>query len=1016
LNYRGQTHPLQLGDSTNVKQWQFRNAGGTNRFELVDAVDGEQFSITQAGVVNIANTLDIGVSPDNYSLPSARGALDQVLRTDGAGTVSWQSLPVQTLPTLQEVFDEGNAITTSLGNSSLLMQQGLTDTTDNMITVRDSGGTDNILIDSDGLILNERSHTKEVSIMDNSKIRRYDIKTDGGLANNLTIQATGGNLLQQTGLTGITGFYVDNDEKLRVNATGIDVQGSAATNQLVVKNSIANEEKWTLRTELANNNLELVNANADQTLKVLQSGEASFNVDNNEILAVEQSGMVVADNLKVSSFNSEIRENVPALPASLTWNARPSYAGIISFSASDTLASFPSNVEQRSVETLEYVILNKIDIGSIVSLEMSLNTVSNNDMMMGVQFTNGSEDYLNSLVGQFTSQYYVLVTKSGDTSKVFEAGAETVDAAPNINTVNGTYIVNLQRTALDSWEIFFEQNATVLTTGITLSGSEWGSRHAYFMVGDKSNVASSFNMAIQTCSSVGYNTAGDQELYTIRQVDNKLAIVDENGEDLIDIAANRIEIKQPLTAKNIDCGRMTATKINTTAAVGFQGMLPTATQLKLGLWDDTVDLVNTNVSGNNVVFPDQRLKRSIPSKEFFIPNDIQVGGYCEYQIQTVATNHFYSLGVLFKDPTNFYYGLDTFNSVNHWWGLFGPNGSGNLYYIRGQLAGNLDSFIINALPGTVIRVRITRTSETVWSQTYGVGNNFTTEPITFGVELSNKFCYATVCMFRQVTGSCQYNLVGFDYNLWNPSVNSYSLLQDSGNNLLVADNSGSSLIKINPNVTEIFQTVSTSRSLTINTNTFSNGAYVGGCFYHAVDGATVTGTTEIDMGTSTIGIFGGRTVPTLTVGNIIKMKASGLLQTGGDDRFLTVNVYWGDPNAGGILIGESDLSAKVKKDIIAPSRFWSMEISILPILIDFQQSEVRIQTYGCYSYNAKLDGKDSLEGVTIQNTRAGLVPLPYLSVPNTPTDVYVTGKWSDANALYSLKILSYSMNYEGFNL
>ena len=286
----GSNASVQLSSSTNVKQWQFRNGGVTDRFELVDAADGEQFSITQAGVVNIRNTLDIGASPDNYSLPSVRGALDQVLRTDGAGVVSWQSLPAQTTPTLQEAFDEGSTITTSLGNSSLLMQQGLTDTTDNMITVRDSGGTDNILIDSDGLIANERSHTKEVSIMDNSKIRRYDIKTDGGLANNLTIQATGGNLLQQTGLTGVTGFYVDNNERLKVTASGIETRWNTA-NTFIIEDDATSSNKWFINSVPATFEMEVNNADNVVTQKTTQTGETVFSVGGAEKVRIWNDGI-----------------------------------------------------------------------------------------------------------------------------------------------------------------------------------------------------------------------------------------------------------------------------------------------------------------------------------------------------------------------------------------------------------------------------------------------------------------------------------------------------------------------------------------------------------------------------------------------------------------------------------------------------------------------------------------------------------------------------------------------------
>ena len=1005
MDISGSNASVQFNTNTNVKKWTLRNAGGSDRFEINDDTDINQLSITQDGTVNV-NNIDIGMSPGNTQ------------------------------------------------------------------------------IDDMGLILNEKIHTKEVSIRDATGIRRYDIKVDGGIANNFIITgAAGGDLLQETLTNGTHRNYVNNIKKFEVNATGADIIGELKTdtinelttnngvnienvllldglidgvnispfkndydskinqavtttsdvifntidterintNQTVIQNT-SDVDQWIIRTEGANNNLEIVNNSLDQTIKMLQSGETTFKVDNNLITSVNQTGINISDNLKSSSFKHEIRDIVPVLPASLTWNARQEHVGIITLYAADTLCEFVSSVEQRSLITNEYVILNKIDINGIVSLEINLTSVVENDIFIGVQFTNESENYTGSLVGLSESQYYLLITKNGDISKIYQEGKEYADAIPNINVTNGVYIINIRRTGYDTWELFFEQGTTTVSSTIFLTGTQWGSRHAYFMIGDKSNVLSSFNMTIQTCSSIGYNTSAGQNLYEINQAKNNVVVSDQDAEELINISKNRVEIKQHITCKSMNCDgiQINENHIIKTPAISYKGMIPNATQLKTGLWDDSLNLVNTTIVDNLVTFPLQNLKRSVASKYFFIPNDISIGGFCEFSLQIVSYDAFVTLGLLFKDASNVFYGTDTFNSVNHWYAIFDDPGTANinLYYIAGQFVGYLNSQTINPLNST-IKTRITRTAADTWSIQYGKGALYTNEPITFGPELSNKFVYLTCGMNRGISGTNVYRATDFIYNLWNPSTNDYTIKQNADNDFVFIDNSNTNLLRMNPNICQIYQTMITERSLNINRSIFPAGAQVGATFYQAIIGPNITGLSHINFHTG-ITTFGNINIPQLSMGNIIKYKLSGLIKTGSANQYLDIQIWAGIPNAvGSVLIGQSDRDTEIAKDLL--NRYFEMTINVVPSAINFTNGTVEVKTYGSYSYNNKFNTADSLQGNTIQNPE--IIPFTnprtwyqFTAFPNDKREVYVIGAWDTADVNCVLTILNYSISYDGFNL
>ncbi len=77
--------------------------------------------------VNNDGTVDIGITPTAYTLPTARGTVDQIIQTDGVGVTSWQSLPTTSY---SETYFKGNATDTVLA---------LADTYYAIVGVRNSG-------------------------------------------------------------------------------------------------------------------------------------------------------------------------------------------------------------------------------------------------------------------------------------------------------------------------------------------------------------------------------------------------------------------------------------------------------------------------------------------------------------------------------------------------------------------------------------------------------------------------------------------------------------------------------------------------------------------------------------------------------------------------------------------------------------------------------------------------------------------------------------------------------------
>jgi len=589
------------------------------------------------------------------------------------------------------------------------------------------------------------------------------------------------------------------------------------------------------------------------------SGDDIFTVTNSTnvaVLNVDQDG--------IESNKLTIRDDIAALPSALHWEGLSVQEGLVTLDATETLASFPSSIELRSVSTVEGIMLDKIAVGGTLTMDITMIGVSSNNICIGIQFTDDSEPTFGFGVGQHHTQYYLDVNDVE--SHIVEGGVHTEHATPNIAPSNGVYEILLTRTATYEWVLKWRLQGALIATNITFEGVEWGSRIAHWFLCDHTAELSSFVMDVQVFTHTDYNQGNDPHYVAITQSSNNgLEISDQ-----VNLNANRLRVKPTIISNSIHATDIVCDSTSS-GSVSFAGEMPSAQEMLAFNWDFSQQLATDNItgSGNAVQFNNQNMMRSIPSEKYFIPNDLVVGGSFTWSIRVVDTNHFYTLGIVFKNPSTIYRGTGHQNSLAHWFAILTPgNVANNQVYKRGQYASHISSITLNAFDNDIINVRVIRLAEDSWKVQFGKGNSFMNEVLEFGPEDANKFCHSFVCSGRTITGLAKYEGVGVSYKGWNPSNNAYTLFQDEANALVIKDNSNVTLTTLSPNGYDVGVNMSLGGNVTTQSNLFGYACGVGATFYVGIDGEDITGTAVQDMLKATTQ-YGLPVVPRLNPGNII---------------------------------------------------------------------------------------------------------------------------------------------------
>jgi hypothetical protein len=190
--------------------------------------------------------------------------------------------------------------------------------------------------------------------------------------------------------------------------------------------------------------------------------------------------------------------------------------------------------------------------------------LAENDFYIGVQFKQCDEEYTGQNVG--TTDHYLEVTRGSDPNYTLSNGLLT-NATPNFPLEDGTYSAHVTRTSADLWTLRFDHAGLNTTTVLeTIQFDSVGDKKIHFVVGDRSNVESTFNVAITATDGV-YNSTPKQ--YDLQQIHNELKI---NG--LVSVSDNAVCIKpktvaSAITAKSINrsnfCHRRDYSRLDSTS-------------------------------------------------------------------------------------------------------------------------------------------------------------------------------------------------------------------------------------------------------------------------------------------------------------------------------------------------------------------------------------------------------------------------------------------------------------------
>ena len=825
-------------------------------------------------------------------------------------------------------------------------------------------------------------------------------------------------LMKSNGTTGwTTGYDSANGNLIYRNTSATEVlklfqtesvyAKDLLTDKLTINDPLSAGTAWSIE-DAATLQIKNVSGALMQTTALNGALNVYTQPSNIPVSTTDSTGIKIADNLELSTFKTKIRGVVPSLPSSFTFPTKSELSGLVTLTSGNTLASFNSSIKQRMIETSNYFTLNKMDSGSTITMRVSLSSVVNNDLMIGMQFTNGTEAVTGNSVGTSSTQYYLLVTASGEPSELYEQGQKTADALPNISVTSGDYFIILTRTGLFSWDLSYKQGATTLITSTPLLGAFYGGKRANFIVGDKSNVLSSFTMTLQTVSSVGYNTPGVQDISTIQQVGG---LEFKETDTLVSINSNISRFSTDVIVPKQFSLALETFNILVRDTLDIIKSTPTAEQLQLGEWDfASVSPTNVSqISPTYARFNNVALARVITGKYYIIPGDISVGGFVEYNMNYTGFGGAPQMmaGVCFKNSGTVLAGFGT-GFANSDYFAFCQGGS-NLIAAAGLTQGALTP-VFTPTTGN-IKTRITRNSSVQWTITYFNNTTQLSPSSTFGVELENSFAFQYAGIFNDNARIADYfNTAGascFTYNLWNPGNYKYSITQNSDNELSINQPNGNQIMSLTGNDVVINKQCAMGAGLAINTNLFSKACPVTCTFYRLVRGTTLTAIateTELTAAIAISNVWGAQFVPRCIPGSSFKVHMTGLISTLADSR-LKLRM-----KLGSIIVGETVSATKLTAGNAA--RVWKIDAEIIPIFTSFSTSQCFVKVCGMFQYIADIDDKDTLEALSF-NTIGAQVGVPLQSTGN----LIVTGEWlTGSTAGSSITVDSIQYEYSGYNV
>ena len=618
------------------------------------------------------------------------------------------------------------------------------------------------------------------------------------------------------------------------------------------------------------------------------------------------------------------------------------------------------------------------------------------------QCLSDTADYYGSVVGQ-RGWFFELFP---DGRNLLYSNGASVTILSGQPLALGDYTCTLSTVGPNDWEISLLTPSGLVAQSISLAGTRADAR-VQFVVGDRSNVLSTNAARVDTLA-VATDTTDVPEVY---QFDQDAAGSMELGGRGTTISGNGVCVQTPITATaSIVTNEVTADACKA-GVISVQGTPPQADALVLGHWDfiDTPGVVE--VASDHVDFIPADGIRAISSKEYFIPNDLEIGGWVRFEYTVtgqVSAQRFPFFGVHFKNAATKYFGFGTgFGSTEYYHKLRGH--ASNSVIEKGVTA-NTPSSPGFAVPNdSRLATRVRRTSPSEWTITHYFADGI--DPLTpivyestFGLESGSKFCHAFAGVLFTGETSAEFSVPTIEYDRWHPISNSYTIEQNAGNELECNDSTGINIFRCSPNSYEISKPLVTELGIAGNRGLFGYPCPVTSSFYAAHSGDVYTGADvgpfELQRGNDS---FGNPFLPRVTPGNVFTMDLTGVLSTGGGDSDFVISVY-----VGAVLMCSSVGTVLAQNNV---DRVWSLHATIIPKTTNLATGTVSCASTGLFTYHNKItDVKDTVEGFSIYDGGVdSVIPL------TAPGSLKIEAQWSTGDIVDEIAMIGCKYTYSGFN-
>ncbi len=568
---------LEIGDdSSNVAKISLKSTG-----ELV------------AKTVVAENQLSVGAAVNGYTLPSTRGADQQILVTDSSGVVSWadptptndQSLNTTDNVKFNDVSVDGTLVIGDLPTTGYALPSTI-GSANQVLTISDIGSGDPVWKDTSNIFdqsLNISNNVKFNNVnVDGTLIigdlptTGYALPTTSGTANQvLTISDIGSGdpvwqdpaptndqSLNTTDDVEFKSVTVEDDVKLKGTGPTTQDWTMSSDGDFTLKSGFNDvilrvEEDGGIMTlsdggfENGSGRLNCEEVSCDRIMR-LEDTRVSFDVDKTtfgQSIELKDSGEVACEQVTVGAPPPSIAElNLGELDFTTT-----TAEGLITQGATAAQATFGTTSIFRAIGSKRFVIPMNIAVGGFVKWSFDVTARSGNTINFGIHFKDlgSATSYSGGSVGTASSEFYLLTANSG--SRCYKGGIPQATAFAS-SIASGLHEVYVNRISTDLWRLSF-LNGGVLTTapvGECEFGSEFADKFMFFYISDTAPSNSSFTFNMTGFTGSGYSD--DTYRYKLEQnTNNQLELSTPSGETAIQISPNNVMVNKSMMVANNIC-------------------------------------------------------------------------------------------------------------------------------------------------------------------------------------------------------------------------------------------------------------------------------------------------------------------------------------------------------------------------------------------------------------------------------------------------------------------------------